>query len=59
MVEALIGNYLTVLKNIDADGPAQAALVKAAAMTGEAVSASSFRRAGRSIPRTWPRSRRT
>ncbi|RLU81288.1 hypothetical protein CTZ27_32575 [Streptomyces griseocarneus] len=34
-VEALIGNYRTVLKNIDADGPAQAALVKAAAMTAE------------------------
>ncbi|MBL1093441.1 MULTISPECIES: hypothetical protein [Streptomyces] len=36
IVEALIGNYRTVLKNIDADGPAQAALVKAVAMTVEA-----------------------
>ncbi|MFE2586393.1 hypothetical protein [Streptomyces sp. NPDC059378] len=35
IVEALIGNYRTMLKNIDADGPAQAALVKAAAMTAE------------------------
>ncbi|MEJ8662179.1 hypothetical protein WKI58_37895 [Streptomyces halotolerans] len=35
IVEALIGNYRTVLKNIDADGPARAALVKAAAMTAE------------------------
>ncbi|GLW19943.1 hypothetical protein Stsp01_66860 [Streptomyces sp. NBRC 13847] len=35
IVEALIGNYRTVLKGIDADGPAQAALAKAAAMTAE------------------------
>ncbi|MBK3556780.1 Tn3 family transposase [Streptomyces sp. MBT56] len=35
IVEALIGNYRTVLKNIDADGPAQGALHKAAAMTAE------------------------
>ncbi|WP_330319205.1 Tn3 family transposase [Streptomyces platensis] len=35
IVEALIGNYHTVLKNIDADGPAQEALTKAAAMTAE------------------------
>ncbi|AQW46775.1 hypothetical protein ACIQPP_08960 [Streptomyces violaceusniger] len=35
IVEALIGNYRTVLKNIDADGPAQEALGKAAAMTAE------------------------
>ncbi|WP_331743559.1 Tn3 family transposase (plasmid) [Streptomyces sp. NBC_00873] len=35
IVEALIGNYRTVLKNIDADGPAQEALAKAAAMTAE------------------------
>ncbi|MGY4919471.1 hypothetical protein ACWD9K_30400 [Streptomyces sp. 900116325] len=33
IVEALIGNYRTVLKNIDEGGPAQAALEKAAAMT--------------------------
>ncbi|WP_431961800.1 hypothetical protein [Actinacidiphila sp. bgisy160] len=39
MTEALIGNYRTVLKNIDDDGPAQAALAKAAAMTAEAVKA--------------------
>ncbi|MFJ1566049.1 hypothetical protein ACIOG8_17785 [Streptomyces erythrochromogenes] len=35
IVEALIGNYRTVLKNIDADGPAQEAVQKAAAMTAE------------------------
>ncbi|MFE2473434.1 Tn3 family transposase [Streptomyces mirabilis] len=35
IVEALIGNYRTVLKNIDEGGPAQAALEKAAAMTAE------------------------
>ncbi|MFG2985687.1 hypothetical protein ACGFYQ_31265 [Streptomyces sp. NPDC048258] len=39
IVEALIGNYRTVLKNIDADGPAQAALERAAGMTAEAVKA--------------------
>ncbi|MEU0679932.1 Tn3 family transposase [Streptomyces albogriseolus] len=35
IVEALIGNYRTVLKNIDADGPAQEAVQKAASMTAE------------------------
>ncbi|MFF8385598.1 Tn3 family transposase [Streptomyces kanasensis] len=35
IVEALIGNYRTVLKYIDAGGPAQEALTKAAAMTAE------------------------
>ncbi len=39
MVEALIGNYRTVLKHIDEGGPAQGALAKAAAMTAEAVKA--------------------
>ncbi|MER7236267.1 DUF4158 domain-containing protein [Streptomyces olivaceus] len=33
IVEALIGNYRTVLKHIDEGGPVHAALVKAAAMT--------------------------
>lgn len=33
IVEALIGNYLTVLKHINAGGPAQEALEKAAAIT--------------------------
>lgn len=33
ITEALIGNYRTVLKDIDADGPAQLALAKAAEMT--------------------------
>jgi len=36
IVEALIGNYRTVLKHIDEGGPAQEALAKAAAMTAEA-----------------------
>ncbi|MFJ5722305.1 transposase [Streptomyces sp. NPDC093149] len=35
ITEALIGNYRVVLKDIDTDGPAQAALVKAAEMTAE------------------------
>ncbi|MFI6684766.1 Tn3 family transposase [Streptomyces sp. NPDC050485] len=35
IVEALIGNYRTVLKYIDEGGPAQEALTKAAAMTAE------------------------
>ncbi|MFF4829502.1 DUF4158 domain-containing protein [Streptomyces sp. NPDC001312] len=35
ITEVLIGNYRVVLKYIDADGPAQAALVKAAEMTAE------------------------
>ncbi|WP_326771166.1 Tn3 family transposase (plasmid) [Streptomyces sp. NBC_01591] len=35
IVESLIGNYRTVLKHIDAGGPAQEALTKAAAMTAE------------------------
>ncbi|MFF4696118.1 hypothetical protein [Streptomyces chattanoogensis] len=35
IVEALIGNYSTVLKHIDEGGPAQEALAKAAAMTAE------------------------
>ncbi|GAB2465672.1 Tn3 family transposase [Streptomyces incanus] len=39
MVEALIGNYRTVLKHIDEGGPAQEALAKAAAMTAEAAKA--------------------
>ncbi|MER7393992.1 hypothetical protein ABT381_00535 [Streptomyces sp. NPDC000151] len=39
IVEALIGNYCTVLKNLDDGGPAQEALAKAAAMTAEAVKA--------------------
>ncbi|MGW3493744.1 hypothetical protein [Streptomyces sp. NPDC001020] len=36
IAEALIGNYRTVLKDIDADGPVQLALAKAAEMTAEA-----------------------
>lgn len=36
IAEALIGNFRTVLKDIDADGPAQLALAKAADMTAEA-----------------------
>ncbi|MFI1569142.1 Tn3 family transposase [Streptomyces sp. NPDC020490] len=36
LVEALIGNYRVVLKDIDADGPAQMALAKADQMTAEA-----------------------
>ncbi|MHA5047880.1 Tn3 family transposase [Streptomyces sp. SD15] len=36
IVEALIGNYRTVLKHIDSGGPAHEALEKAAAMTAEA-----------------------
>ncbi|GAA1141718.1 DUF4158 domain-containing protein [Streptomyces javensis] len=39
IVERLIGNYRTVLKNLDADGPAQEALERAAAMSAEAVRA--------------------
>ncbi|WP_330315077.1 DUF4158 domain-containing protein [Streptomyces sp. NBC_00523] len=39
MTEALIGNYRSVLKDIDDGGPAQAALAKAAEMTAEAVAA--------------------
>ncbi|MFB7931963.1 hypothetical protein ACFC4C_22985 [Streptomyces sp. NPDC056039] len=35
ITEALIGNYRVVLKDIDADGPAQLALAKAAEMTAE------------------------
>lgn len=35
IVEALIGNYRTVLKHIDEGGPAQEALTKTAAMTAE------------------------
>ncbi len=35
IVEALIGNYRTVLKHIDEGGPAQEALAKAAAVTAE------------------------
>jgi TnpA family transposase len=35
IVEALIGNYRTVLKHIDEGGPAQEALTKAADMTAE------------------------
>ncbi|WP_244204380.1 DUF4158 domain-containing protein [Streptomyces africanus] len=35
IVESLIGNYRTVLKNIDDGGPAQEAIAKAAAMTAE------------------------
>lgn len=35
IVEALIGNYRTVLQHIDADGPVQAAREKAAALTAE------------------------
>jgi hypothetical protein len=35
IVEALIGNYRTVLKNIDDGGPAHQAVQKAAAMTAE------------------------
>ncbi|WP_331738126.1 Tn3 family transposase [Streptomyces sp. NBC_00069] len=35
IVEALIGNYRTVLKHIDEGGPVQEALAKAAAMTAE------------------------
>ncbi|KQX26847.1 hypothetical protein ASD97_38130 [Streptomyces sp. Root63] len=44
IVEALIGNYRTVLKNIDEGGPAQAALEKAAAMTAEVRTAWTNRR---------------
>ncbi|MFJ1545952.1 hypothetical protein [Streptomyces sp. NPDC088246] len=39
MTEALIGNYRSVLKDIDDGGPAQAALAKAAEMTAGAVAA--------------------
>ncbi|QHC23362.1 hypothetical protein [Streptomyces sp. GS7] len=39
MTEALIGNYHTVLKNIDDGGPAQVALAKATEMTAGAVKA--------------------
>ncbi|MFI1890782.1 Tn3 family transposase [Streptomyces jumonjinensis] len=39
IVERLIGNYRTVLKNIDADGPVQAAVEWAASMTAGARSA--------------------
>ncbi|MFJ9683683.1 DUF4158 domain-containing protein [Streptomyces sp. NPDC101194] len=39
IVEALIGNYRTVLQHIDADGPVQAAREKAAAMTVEILAA--------------------
>ncbi|MFE0388501.1 hypothetical protein ACFW1F_31110 [Streptomyces bungoensis] len=35
IIEALIGNYRVVLKDIDADGPAQPALAKAVEMTAE------------------------
>ncbi|MFD7065395.1 Tn3 family transposase [Streptomyces sp. NPDC059906] len=35
IVEALIGNYRTLLKNIDEGGPAQEALTKATTMTAE------------------------
>ncbi|MEU6010127.1 hypothetical protein [Streptomyces sp. NPDC047453] len=35
ITETLIGNYRTVLKDIDADGPAQLALAKAVEMTAE------------------------
>ncbi|GAA2291794.1 hypothetical protein GCM10010415_74630 [Streptomyces atrovirens] len=35
IAEALLGNYRVVLKDIDADGPAQPALAKAAEMTAE------------------------
>ncbi|MEU9126470.1 hypothetical protein AB0C96_42930 [Streptomyces sp. NPDC048506] len=39
ITEALIGNYRSVLKDIDEDGPAHVALAKAAEMTAEAVAA--------------------
>jgi hypothetical protein len=39
MTEALIGNYRSVLKDIDEGGPAQEALAKAAEMSAEAVAA--------------------
>ncbi|MER6527305.1 transposase [Streptomyces sp. NPDC001508] len=39
MTEVLIGNYRSVLKDIDDGGPAQSALAKAAGMTAEAVAA--------------------
>ncbi|MDH2394071.1 Tn3 family transposase [Streptomyces sp. HNM0663] len=39
MTEALIGNYRSVLKDIDDGGPAQAALAKAGEMTAGAVAA--------------------
>ncbi|MFJ7996397.1 DUF4158 domain-containing protein [Streptomyces sp. NPDC096310] len=39
MVEALIGNYRTLLKQTDADGPAQKARQKAAEMTGDLLGA--------------------
>ncbi|GAV41726.1 Tn3 family transposase [Streptomyces acidiscabies] len=39
IVEALVGNYQTLLKNVDADGPAQTASAKAAALTEDALKA--------------------
>ncbi|MEU5525178.1 transposase [Streptomyces sp. NPDC047860] len=39
ITEALIGNYRSVLKDIDEDGPAHVALAKAAEMTAETVAA--------------------
>ncbi|MFF4756663.1 Tn3 family transposase [Streptomyces sp. NPDC002514] len=39
ITEALIGNYRSVLKDIDEDGPAHVALAKATEMTAEAVAA--------------------
>jgi TnpA family transposase len=39
IVEALVGNYRTLLKNIDTDGPAQVARKRAAALTEEALKA--------------------
>jgi heterodisulfide reductase subunit A-like polyferredoxin len=33
IVEALVGNYWSLLKNVDADGPAQSARAKAAELT--------------------------
>ncbi|MCX4768623.1 DUF4158 domain-containing protein [Streptomyces sp. NBC_01285] len=39
MVEALVGNYRTLLQQVDDGGPAQSAQARAAAMTGEVLGA--------------------
>ncbi|WP_406356922.1 Tn3 family transposase [Streptomyces sp. NBC_01635] len=39
IVEALVGNYRTLLQQVDADGPAQKAQIKAATMTKQALDA--------------------
>jgi len=70
MVEALVGNYRTLLQQVDDGGPAQNAQARAAAMIGEVLGLSrtwTKRRTqprppaawtGRSRPRCWPWPRR-